>query len=306
MTILLLLLATCAIAAACTLYGVVLRARNRRRLLRSMRGVTCDAPDDIGISILCTGVEDPAQLENLLSSEYTRYEVIAVLDSHRHPERFRQLAARYRMIGVEPNRTDELPVTGIRSMNRSRRRCYRRLVLIDRAHDTPEGDLRAAAAAASFDYLLPVHRGEYLLDDSILRLVAELGNYPRNELRLLRSCLGIPLTLLHREAIIAAGGFGPRALRTIPRKARKILWEPFFCPPRHRTRRIRRSSVAGLTIAGIVLASALAGHWIIIALSLSVAAVLSVTICTEQVFAEPPTSTYGHPIAWRDLCKFRH
>lgn len=303
MNSLLLFLASGAVAAACTLYVLTLRACNRRRLLRSMHGVASDAPDDIGISILCTGVDDPAQLENLLSSEYARYEVIAVLDSRRHPERFERLAARYRMIGVEPTRTDELPVTGIRGMSRSRRRCYRRLVLIDRAHDTPDGDLLAAAAAASFDYLLPVHRGQYLLDDAIVRLVAELGSYPRNGLRLVRSCLGVPLLLLHREAVVAAGGFGPRALRTIPRKARKMLWEPFFRPPRRRRNRIRWRLIAGATLASVVLASALAGHWLLTALLFSAAAAWCATTCAERVFAEPPTTPNAYPIAWRELCR---
>ena len=303
MNTLLLFLAAGIVAAACSLYLLTMRACHKRRLLRTMHGVASDAPDDIGISILCTGVYDPAQLENLLSSEYARYEVIAVLDARLYPERFEKLAARYRMIGVEPTRSDELPVTGIRGMSRSRRRCYRRLVLIDRAHDTPDGDLQAAAAAASFDYLLPIHRGQYLLDDAILRLVAELSSYPRNELRLIRSCLGIPLTLLHREAVIAAGGFGPQARRTIPRKARKMLWEPFFRAPRRRYGKIRWHLIAGATLAGVVLSSALAGHWLLTALLLAAAAAWSATICTERVFAESPSRAKAYPIAWRELCR---
>ena len=74
-----------AATAACVgaLLPLISRARSKRLLLNAVRRASSDAPDGIGISVLCSGVTDAAQIENLLSPEYSRYEVIVVLDARR-------------------------------------------------------------------------------------------------------------------------------------------------------------------------------------------------------------------------------
>lgn len=126
-----------AATAACVgaLLPLISRARSKRLLLNAVRRASSDAPDGIGISVLCSGVTDAAQIENLLSPEYSRYEVIVVLDARRHAAEFAALTARYRMIRVEWVCSGELEVSGVRALGRSRRRCFRRLVLVDRARD---------------------------------------------------------------------------------------------------------------------------------------------------------------------------
>ena len=123
-----------AATAACVgaLLPLISRARSKRLLLNAVRRASSDAPDGIGISVLCSGVTDAAQIENLLSPEYSRYEVIVVLDARRHAAEFAALTARYHMIRVEWVCSGELEVSGVRALGRSRRRCFRRLVLVDR------------------------------------------------------------------------------------------------------------------------------------------------------------------------------
>ena len=164
-----------AATAACVgaLLPLISRARSKRLLLNAVRRASSDAPDGIGISVLCSGVTDAAQIENLLSPEYSRYEVIVVLDARRHAAEFAALTARYRMIRVEWVCSGELEVSGVRALGRSRRRCFRRLVLVDRARDSEAGDFDAAASVATYDYLLPVRAGCFLLPGSVERLVAE-------------------------------------------------------------------------------------------------------------------------------------
>lgn len=142
-----------------------------------------DAPDGIGISVLCSGVTDAAQIENLLSPEYSRYEVIVVLDARRHAAEFAALTARYRMIRVEWVCSGELEVSGVRALGRSRRRCFRRLVLVDRARDSEAGDFDAAASVATYDYLLPVRAGCFLLPGSVERLGRRTGRRPAGKPR---------------------------------------------------------------------------------------------------------------------------
>ena len=66
-----------AATAACVgaLLPLISRARSKRLLLNAVRRASSDAPDGIGISVLCSGVTDAAQIENLLSPEYSRYEL---------------------------------------------------------------------------------------------------------------------------------------------------------------------------------------------------------------------------------------
>ena len=171
MLIVLLLLLAAVAAAALALLWLVVRGHNKRLLLAGSHAVASDTPDGIGISVLCSGVRAQEQVENLLSAEYAHYEVIVVLDSLRYPVEFAAFTARYRMIRVEYVLSEELPVTGVRALGRSRKRRFRRLVLVDRAQDTPAGDFDAAAEVAAYDYVLPVREGQFLLPDAVARLV---------------------------------------------------------------------------------------------------------------------------------------
>lgn len=227
--LLFLLLATA--VAAVTVLWLVVRGRNKRLLLAASHATAGDAPDGIGISVLCSGVRTQEQVENLLSVEYARYEVVVVLDSLRYPAEFAALSTCYHMIRVEYALSKELPVPGVRALGRSRKRRFRRLVLVDRVQDTPDGDFDAAAGVAAYDYVLPVREGQYLLPGAVGRLVAEVGEQGAGTCDFVRSRIGEPASLLSREAVVAAGGFAARAGKNVPRRRRRNLWEPVFHKP---------------------------------------------------------------------------
>lgn len=227
----LLFLLLAAAVAAVTVLWLVVRGRNKRLLLAASHATAGDAPDGIGISVLCSGVRTQEQVENLLSVEYARYEVVVVLDSLRYPAEFAALSTRYHMIRVEYALSEELPVPGVRALGRSRKRRFRRLVLVDRVQDTPDGDFDAAAGVAAYDYVLPVREGQYLLPGAVGRLVAEVGEQGAGTCDFVRSRIGEPASLLSREAVVAAGGFAARAGKNVPRRRRRNLWEPVFHKP---------------------------------------------------------------------------
>lgn len=227
----LLFLLLAAAVAAVTVLWLVVRGRNKRLLLAASHATAGDAPDGIGISVLCSGVRTQEQVENLLSVEYARYEVVVVLDSLRYPAEFAALSTRYHMIRVEYVLSEELPVPGVRALGRSRKRRFRRLVLVDRVQDTPDGDFDAAAGVAAYDYVLPVREGQYLLPGAVGRLVAEVGEQGAGTCDFVRSRIGEPASLMSREAVVAAGGFAARAGKNVPRRRRRNLWEPVFHKP---------------------------------------------------------------------------
>lgn len=285
MTLACLLFAAAWLFAACLRTCKALRARNRRRLTSLLHGLACDGSDGFGISVLCSGIDSREAVEELLASEYPCCEVILVLDSQQRPEQFARIAARYRMLRVEYACDGPFRVPGVRSLNRSRRRCCRRLLLLDRAHDTPGNDLRAAAAVASYDYLLPLDGSGRLLSGSILRLAAELGRHPCGSLQALRSTVGKPLYLFHRDAEALACGFGPQAFRRVPRAARRTLHEPFFRKRAEPAGGIRWRAFGGLTITGLCIVSLSTGRWLLTALLLTAAAALCAGACTQRIDA---------------------
>ncbi|MEG0807673.1 MAG: hypothetical protein RR410_04900 [Alistipes sp.] len=280
MLMLFVLLLTVAVSASVMLFHLV-RARNKRHLLAGVNGLACEASDPVGISVLCSSRGDLAQIENLLAVEYARYEVVVVIDALRYADCVREIVARYRMIGVEWHASLELPTTGVRALGRSRKRCYRRLVLVDRASDTPEGDFNAATEVATYDYVLPVRDHQYLRTDAIVRLAVELGEHPVGAVSLVRSLMGEPATLLSREAVVAAGGFESHPLRQIPSCARIALYEPVLFCKKCRTIRIPlllQLSGAVMLVSGVV-AATVVGWWPLTAVLLTLALVWAAAMC---------------------------
>lgn len=225
-----------------------------------------------------------------------------VLDARRHAAEFAALTARYRMIRVEWVCSGELEVSGVRALGRSRRRCFRRLVLVDRARDSEAGDFDAAASVATYDYLLPVRAGCFLLPGSVERLVAELGEGRPGSLDLIRSPLGEPAALLSREAVVAAGGFGMRPLRGIPRCRRRMLWEPLLAAPRSGVRMPGRlRGLAAASLAAAFAAATAAGWWTSAAALATLALVWAGGECAARLAGGTAFSALGGLTAWRRL-----
>lgn len=275
-----------AIVAACLQVVPLLRARNKRRLTLSMLGTSCDASGAIGFSLLCSGVRRLSQIENLLSSEYVRCEVVVAVDAALHRAFFETLAARYRLIRVEYLPVDEFPVARVRAMWRSRRRCFRRLVLLDRPEDTTARDWNAAASVASYDLLIPVRDGLYLLPGALERLSVEVGQQGPGELGMLRSRVGAPFVLLGRETVAAAGGFGPGLLRRIPRRTRLRFREPVFYRPGFRPLSSRWHLGGAAVLAAAVCVLAWFGYWIPVALLLAGGVVCAGQAAAARLAAE--------------------
>ena len=327
--VLLLLLATLA-AAACLLLRAVRRGRDKRRLLRQAHGIGCSLSEEFGISALCSGIERPERIDALLASEYTRFEVIVVLDAGSDPDAFTRLVTRYRMIRVEWNGSQEFPQTGIRSLWRSRRRSCRRLVLVDRPQGLPLfaspmrryypgrrrspalpdreqrfADWNAAASVAAYDYLLPLAGGVALLPDAVTRLVAELGEHPAGALQRVQSPLGVPVELLARDWLLDCGGFGAHRPQRLSRRQRITLWEPLACcadrqQARHRDRQLARLLRIALAAACAVTAAAAAtGHWSGAAtaatLALAAAALLCARHAVQHLSEQTCTALREHP-----------
>ena len=187
--------------------------------------------------------------------------------------------------------SEELPVTGVRALGRSRKRRFRRLVLVDRAQDTPAGDFDAAAEVAAYDYVLPVREGQFLLPDAVARLVAEVGERGVGGCDCVRARIGEPAVLLSREAVVAAGGFARRPGKAVPWRRRRSLWEPvFYTPQSARRQRIGLQAVLRVVpaaaLAAALVAAVWTGRWPAAAVLLTAALVWCVAGCVSLALSD--------------------
>ena len=140
------------------------------------------------------------------------------------------------------------------------------------------------------------------LAERVERLVAELGEGRPGSLDLIRSPLGEPAALLSREAVVAAGGFGMRPLRGIPRGRRRRLWEPLLAAPRSGTRMpgwLR--GLAAASLAAAFAAATAAGWWTSAAALATLALVWAGGECAARLAGGTAFSAPGGLTAWRRL-----
>lgn len=229
MKLLLLLLLAAASALALRALWLTRRGRAARALFAAQRGLRGDAPGDLGLSVLCCCVESAAEVERLLAVDYPCCEVVAVLDSARRPELFAELMTRYRMFRV--GSCCGLSAPGIRGLARSRQRCFRRLLLVDRTEGPAPEALAAAACVATYDYLLPLPAGTTLRPDAVERLAAAVSEHRAGEIEAVRTQPEGRTAVVAREALVEAGGDIARAWRRTSCRRRLTLWEPIFEAP---------------------------------------------------------------------------
>lgn len=181
----------------------------------------CESLAFTGCSVICHSVSDINQLENLLQTEYDRYEVIAVIDSRLYADIFYLIVEHYALIRVNTIVSSELPDSHIRALYRSKQRCFRRLVLLDAACINPYKALNCATAVASYEYIIPLGPTMRLRPsaiESIALLISELsgGDYDA-----IRCVTDSKCTIFKRETIIRHNGFSADIIKEIP--ARRII-----------------------------------------------------------------------------------
>lgn len=196
------------IVAAAALYAVWRgrRTAGRLRILRAASSIRCGGVGHIGISVICSDVDNMAQIENLVGPEYDNYEVILCLDSMLSARRMRHIVSRYRLLKVAMPLHNDLPVVGLRAIYRSSHGSMRRITLIDKRFTSHEDALDAAVNIAVFDYVMAVGRDEYLYADAIDLLTAQIGGYRADEIDMLR-CRHSGDCVVMRDLAVAHGGY---------------------------------------------------------------------------------------------------
>ena len=214
--------------------GAILRAlritratRRQRQFLTDLAGSYCSL-GVAGCSILCSQIKEFDHIISLLSTEYDRYEVIVVLDSNLYPESFNQILHHFKMILVNTPDVTELANTHIRSLYRSRLRCFRKLIVIDQGYVSLYDDLNAATTLASYDYVIPLATTYTLRSTAIDNIITTLSERDNSGIDLIESSVD-GCVIFHRDAIVEAGGFSHRIKHKIARNKRLSINFPLLC-----------------------------------------------------------------------------
>lgn len=176
----------------------------------------CESLGFTGCSVVCYAVNDIEQIENLLHTEYDRYEILAVIDSRLYPDIFYSIVKQYGLIQVNPIVSDELPDTHIRALYRSRQRRFRRLVLIDEAYTSPYNSLDCATLVASYEYIIPLNASMRLRERAIEYAAILISECREQEIVAIHSSADDECYIINREHIISNDGFSSTLFQDVP------------------------------------------------------------------------------------------
>lgn len=202
--------------------------------------------DFIGCSVLCYDEECRQHIEHLLSTEFDRYEVIVVLDSHSDNPLFIEIVRHFKLTKVNTPQQSDIPHSPIRGLYRSHLRAFRRVTLIDKEYISPYDNLSAAAAIAAYDYLIPINRHSRLRPRAIEQIILTITNQKERSIKLLQSMTD-GLWVFHRDTIVEQRGFAPTILQRLLSHYRAItIYAPLLEPPALHPDKYRRYGTIAL------------------------------------------------------------
>ena len=172
----------------------------------------------IGCSIITHDTFRITDIEQLLSSEYSRCEVILLLNGSRQAEHISRIIKHYRLTRVN-NPSPEEATLLISNLYRSTRREYRRLVLIDCDTTNPYAAINAAINFASFDYIIPLLPHTTLLPHAIDTIASTLSDRREENIELIYNNTIAPCFVFQRDGLLGNGGLSDDIVRRLPRRS---------------------------------------------------------------------------------------
>lgn len=182
------------------------RAEWRSRWLDAMYGARCGLLHRVGISVLAAGHNSLARCEELMAVEYPDFEVVLLFDGATNPALLPQLIKRYHLIRVDYLPSGELHPAAVRGLYRSRRRLYRRLVVVDSVAMGRRA-LDVMADVATRGFLLPLADHRSLSSRAVEHLALELALRSHQPPVWLAEWPWSRPLVWQREELIARGGF---------------------------------------------------------------------------------------------------
>lgn len=173
----------------------------------------------IGCSVICFRADSLKQIERLLTCDYYKYEVILSLNSTHQRELFNAIVKHYKLIKVNNSCPEEIATSPILALYRSRKRCFRRLVIVDSTATNEYDALNVALNISSFDYIIPASYSSYLHPTAITTVAITLSETEHQPPELIYCDTATPCYIFQRNALIDYGGFSEDIIKRYPKAA---------------------------------------------------------------------------------------
>lgn len=145
----------------------------RRMLLYDNESAHSSEGTSIGISVIVSGYDSRQSIQQWLSIDYARYEVVLVCDFTQQPAAT-ELLSLYALTRVNHSATGELTYFAPRALYRSKERRYNKLIVIDRHSTTLSDDFNCGTELCSHPYVIAMNRWSMLHNDALHRLSLEI------------------------------------------------------------------------------------------------------------------------------------
>lgn len=168
-------------------------------------------PTSVGISILFHNIKSVSQIEQLLSVEHDRYEVVAIIDRENQQSLFEQIVNTYHLLQVNlPYTTIFHANSPLRRLYRSAERRFRRILIIDAPHSLPiHKVLTEALRVTSYEYVIVLDRALSLSPIAIELAIINISDQQQEHSDITYIYKDIAYPIWRRERLISNGGFSP-------------------------------------------------------------------------------------------------
>ncbi len=144
-------------------------------------------------------------IASLIKSESTAYQVIIVDDFSEKQSLLRDITQYFGLFKASYTSNGELPQEAIRTLLRSHKRLFSKVIVIDSAQSKDYTPFEVGAVISSYNYNLQIHSRRTLRVRAIENLLLELALRPEGSVERITSMLGERIKLICREAALPEG-----------------------------------------------------------------------------------------------------
>ncbi len=186
------------------LYMLFRKAKIEAKLRESLHFNEGGSPR-LRISVVVTRPQSVSYIASLLNSESTSYQVVVVADFSDKEQLLKEMVEYFGLFKTSYASNEELPQGAIRSLLRSYRRLFSRVVVVDSPHDGRYTPFEVGAVISSYNYNLQIDSSKGLRPRAIENLLLELATRPEGSVELITSAVGERVKLICREAALPKG-----------------------------------------------------------------------------------------------------
>ncbi len=177
----------------------------RQARLREVIHFDDTASPRLRISVVSQYGKGVNYIASLLRSESTAYEVIIVDDFSQKESTLREVIQYFGLFKASYSTSGELPQGAIRSLFRSHKRLFSKVVIVDSPHSKEYTPFEVGAVVSRYNYNLQLRSQRPLRSKAIEHLLLELAWREEGSVEQIESRLGERIKLICREAALPEG-----------------------------------------------------------------------------------------------------